>query len=338
MINYKQTIRNAFVLTMLVGLLLVGLWVDINVGYKQITMEQLWEILIGNGQPGLRFTLLELRIPRVLTVMFVGMGLAVSGCVLQGSCRNDMAEPGILGINAGAGLFLAIFLMNFVGGSISTSFLLPFVAFAGSLFTVFLDYQLSRVNGRVSSGRLLLVGIAVSTAASSITTMLMLRMSNSQHTFVQNWLSGSIWGAAWGNLRFLIPGILLLTVYLFYKSRTLNVMVLGDEAAIGLGVQVEHQRFILLFAAVGLSSLCCAVGGGISFIGLVCPHLSRRLIGPNYHVLIPASMLSGGVLMVWSDIIARTLLAPNELAVGIVAAVIGAPYFLYLLMRIERKC
>lgn len=162
--------------------------------------------------------------------------------------------------------------------------------------------------------------------------MLMLRMSDSEYAFVQNWLAGSIWGASWSNVHILFVCLLVLGLLAFYKSRTLNVLVLGNQTATGLGVEVSKQSAILLGIAIGMSSLCCAVGGGLSFVGLVCPHLARRLTGPNYRSLIGITALLGAVLLVFSDIISRTLLIPNEIPIGIVAAVIGAPYFLYLLI------
>ena len=125
----------------------------------------------------------------------------------------------------------------------------------------------------------------------------------------------------------------LLSAFLFYKSRTLNVISLGHQIATGLGVAVSRQTVVLLAAAVAMSSLCCAVGGGLSFVGLVCPHLARRLVGPDFRVLLGATLLTGALLMTFSDILSRTLLAPNEISIGIVAAVIGAPYFLYLLVK-----
>lgn len=264
-------------------LLLAAVWVDINAGYRPISLAEMMQIFSGGGEASLRYTLLELRLPRVLTSLLVGVGLSVAGCVLQGLSRNDMAEPGILGLNAGAGLFVAVFIVFFAGGS--------------------------------------------------LTTMLMLRMSDSDYAFVQNWLSGNIWGASWSNVRMLAIGLPLLALFMLYKSRTLNVLGLGTQAATGLGVAVSRDTLLLLGGAVAMSSLCCAVGGGMSFVGLVCPHLARRLVGPNFRVLIGASLLTGALLMTVADSISRTLLAPNELSIGIVAAVIGAPYFLYLLVK-----
>lgn len=333
MSNVKRRFRIILVLTVLSLLLVFGIWGGVNAGYRQIRVRDLLSIITGGGEPGLRYTFLMLRLPRVLTAVLVGMGLSVSGCILQSITGNEMAEPGVLGINAGAGLFLAAFLVFFTGTPRGYTFALPLIAFAGSLCTALLDYRLAAVRGKISPGRLLLTGIAVSTVATSLMTLFMQRMSSGEYAFVQSWLSGSIWGASWDNIRYLLPGIVLLTLFTIYKSRTLDILVLGPQLATGLGVGVRKQTMLLLGAAVGLSSLCCAVGGGISFIGLVCPHLARRLTGPASRVWLPASMLTGGVLMAWSDIISRTLLSPDELAIGVVATVIGVPYFLYLLVK-----
>lgn len=334
MIEHSKRKRRVFIVMLVLAVLLViGVWVDINAGYRQISLEQLWQIIIGQGEKGMAYTLIQLRLPRVLTSLLVGVGLAVAGCVIQGVSRNDMAEPGILGINAGAGLFVAIFIVFFTGSGLTSSVALPLLAFGGSICAALVDYRLALTRQGLSPRRLLLIGVAMSTAISSVTTMLMLRMSDGEYAFVQNWLSGSIWGATWPNVAMLLVGLAVLTAFVFYKSRTLNVLALGPQTATGLGVCVSRQTVLLLAAAIGMSSLCCAVGGGLSFVGLVCPHLSRKLVGPNFRVLLGTTVLVGALLMVVSDIISRTLLSPNEIPIGIVAAVIGAPYFLYLLIK-----
>lgn len=329
----RRRIRMVTVFMILIILLLAGIWLEINAGYRKISPEEMWEILKGGGTKSVRYTLLNLRLPRIFTSLLVGVGLAVSGCVIQGVSRNDMAEPGILGINAGAGLFVAAFLVLVPQSSVSLTVLLPVLAFAGSMAVAVLDYRLARTGQGISPRRLLLMGVAVSTAVSSVTTILMLRLPDSDYAFVQNWLSGSIWGANWQNVRLLFVSLLLLGLFVFYKSRTLNVLSLSYQTAVGLGAAVSRQTVILLGAAIAMSGLCCAVGGGLSFVGLVCPHMARRLVGPNYRILVPATVLTGSVLMTYADLISRTLLSPREIPVGIVAAVIGAPYFLYLLIK-----
>ena len=329
----RRRIRMVTVFMILIILLLAGIWLEINAGYRKISPEEMWEILKGGGTKSVRYTLLNLRLPRIFTSLLVGVGLAVSGCVIQGVSRNDRAEPGILGINAGAGLFVAAFLVLVPQSSVSLTVLLPVLAFAGSMAVAVLDYRLARTGQGISPRRLLLMGVAVSTAVSSVTTILMLRLPDSDYAFVQNWLSGSIWGANWQNVRLLFVSLLLLGLFVFYKSRTLNVLSLSYQTAVGLGAAVSRQTVVLLGAAIAMSGLCCAVGGGLSFVGLVCPHMARRLVGPNYRILVPATVLTGSVLMTYADLISRTLLSPREIPVGIVAAVIGAPYFLYLLIK-----
>lgn len=333
MTERRKRLRTSAVLVILAALALVALWCDINAGYRSISLEELGQILSGTASQSLTYTLVDLRLPRVLTSLLVGVGLSLSGCLLQGVSRNDMADPGVLGINAGAGLLVAAFIVFVPAGLFPSAVALPVLAFAGSAAVAFLGWRLSVVRGASSPRRLLLIGVALATGLSSATSLLMLRMSDGDYAFVQNWIAGSIWGASWENVAILAVGLALLVAGALYASRTLNVLGLGEAAATGLGVNVPRARAALTAVAVGASGLACAVGGGLTFVGLVCPHMARRLVGPNFRVLVPACVLVGAVLMLLADIISRTLLAPNEIPVGIVAAVIGAPYFLYLLAR-----
>ena len=333
MTERRKRLRTSAVLVILAALALVALWCDINAGYRSISLEELGQILSGTASQSLTYTLVDLRLPRVLTSLLVGVGLSLSGCLLQGISRNDMADPGVLGINAGAGLLVAAFIVFVPAGLFPSAVALPVLAFAGSAAVAFLGWRLSVVRGASSPRRLLLIGVALATGLSSATSLLMLRMSDGDYAFVQNWIAGSIWGASWENVAILAVGLALLVAGALYASRTLNVLGLGEAAATGLGVNVPRARAALTAVAVGASGLACAVGGGLTFVGLVCPHMARRLVGPNFRVLVPATVLVGVVLMLLADIISRTLLAPNEIPVGIVAAVIGAPYFLYLLAK-----
>ena len=333
MTERRKRLRTSAVLVILAALALVALWCDINAGYRSISLEELGQILSGTASQSLTYTLVDLRLPRVLTSLLVGVGLSLSGCLLQGISRNDMVDPGVLGINAGAGLLVAAFIVFVPAGLFPSAVALPVLAFAGSAAVAFLGWRLSVVRGASSPRRLLLIGVALATGLSSATSLLMLRMSDGDYAFVQNWLAGSIWGASWENVAILAVGLALLVAGALYASRTLNVLGLGEAAATGLGVNVPRARAALTAVAVGASGLACAVGGGLTFVGLVCPHMARRLVGPNFRALVPACVLVGAVLMLLADIISRTLLTPNEIPVGIVAAVIGAPYFLYLLAK-----
>ena len=185
-------------------------------GIPENQPEEMWEILKGGGTKSVRYTLLNLRLPRIFTSLLVGVGLAVSGCVIQGVSRNDMAEPGILGINAGAGLFVAAFLVLVPQSSVSLTVLLPVLAFAGSMAVAVLDYRLARTGQGISSRRLLLMGVAVSTAVSSVTTILMLRLPDSDYAFVQNWLSGSIWGPTGRMCGCFLSAFCFLGLFVFY--------------------------------------------------------------------------------------------------------------------------
>ena len=333
MADARRRVRTALVLAVLAVLAALALWADVNAGYRSISLEELGQVITGTAPQSLAYTLVELRLPRVLTSMLVGIGLAVAGCLLQGVSRNDMADPGVLGINAGAGLLVAAFIVFAPAGILPAGVALPALAFAGSLITALIGWRLSVVRGTSSPKRLLLIGVALATGLSSVTSLLMLRMGDGDYAFVQNWLAGSIWGATWPNVAMLAVGLGALVAIALFAARTLNVLALGEAAATGLGVNVRRASAGLLAVAVGCSGLCCAVGGGLTFVGLVCPHLARRLVGPNFRVLIPATVLVGAVLMLAADIVSRTLLMPNEIPVGIVAAVIGAPYFLYLLAK-----
>ena len=238
MTERRKRLRTSSVLVILAALALVALWCDINAGYRSISLEELGQILSGTASQSLTYTLVDLRLPRVLTSLLVGVGLSLSGCLLQGISRNDMADPGVLGINAGAGLLVAAFVVFVPAGLFPSAAALPVLAFAGSAAVAFLGWRLSVVRGASSPRRLLLIGVALATGLSSATSLLMLRMSDGDYAFVQNWLAGSIWGASWENVAILAVGLALLVAGALYASRTLNVLGLGEAAATGLGVNV----------------------------------------------------------------------------------------------------
>lgn len=329
-----RTSRAAAVLSVLAALTVLMIVVSLGTGQVRLAPAEVWQTLLGRGSSGQSLILFDFRLPRIIVSLLVGAGFAVSGCILQGLSRNALAEPGILGINAGAGLAVVLFIAYYPIQSGTPIFTLPLLAFAGAGATAALIYALAYSKDReTSSARLLVVGIAVAAGISAAMLVLTIRLDPTQYQFVSIWLAGSIWGANWHFVSALLPWILVLLPLAVFKSKVLNVMALGELQASGLGAAVGRERIALLAISVGLAGACVAIGGSISFVGLIGPHLARRLVGPKHQFALPASALLGALLLVTADTIGRIVLKSGEIPTGIVVAVIGAPYFLYLLAK-----
>lgn len=326
--------RTMITLTVLAILIAAAFVISVNTGYIKLSPLELIRTLFGGGTAKQQLVLFEFRLPRIFISILIGAGLAVSGCVLQALTRNELAEPGLLGINAGAGLMVVLFVTFFSAEHTASIFLLPFLAFLGAGLTAVLIFTLSYSQSEgFEPMRMVLVGIAVGVGISAVMIVLTIRLDPETYQFVATWLAGSIWGSNWKFVLSLLPWIVILLPYVFYKGRVLDVLNLGDQLATGLGAVIQKQRLALLGAAVALAGACVAVGGGIGFVGLIAPHLARRLIGPQHQALLPASALVGALMVIAADTLARWLIQPSEIPTGIVVAVIGAPYFLYLLAK-----
>ncbi|MDN9009647.1 FecCD family ABC transporter permease [Brevibacillus laterosporus] len=322
------------VITVFSILIVIAFIFSMNTGFIRLSPLELFQTLFGAGTDKQNLILFEFRLPRIVISLLIGAGLAVSGCVMQGISRNALADPGILGINAGAGLMVMLFISFYPTTAAAPIFLLPVLALIGAGLTAALIYSLAykRYEG-LSTTRLVLSGIAVAAGISAAMIVLTLKISPEKYQFVATWLAGSIWGTDWKFVLSLLPWILLLLPYVYYKARVMNVLTLGEQAAVGLGVSVSREQLVLIASAVGLAGSCVAVSGGIGFVGLIGPHLARRLVGPRHQILIPTAALAGALLVITADTIGRWMLQPSEIPAGIVVAVIGAPYFLYLLAR-----
>jgi iron complex transport system permease protein len=270
------------------------------------------------------------RLPRILLAFLVGAALAASGTIMQGIIRNPLADPYLLGVSEGAGVAAVILIVAVKNVSMT---LLPWAAFGGALLTAGLIYTLAWKNGSSTPIHLILIGIAISAVIGAVMTTILLfgRIDDVQQAYV--WLAGSVHGSNWEHVRALGGWLLVFLPIAFLTARSLNILGLGDDAAKGLGLQVERQRGLLLVISVALAAPAVAVSGTIGFVGLVAPHITRRLVGPSHEGLLPVSALFGGALIILADLIGRMVIAPSELPVGIVTAMIGAPYFLYLLYR-----
>jgi len=325
-----------WIISILVFLLLLLFFVSLNMGLVKIAPNAVLQTLIGNGTERDKLVLLEFRLPRMVLAVMIGAGLAFSGSILQAVSKNELADPGIIGINAGAGFAVVLFLF-IIQGSMSALaainlWLLPLFSFLGAVLAAALIYMLAWKKG-INPIRLVLVGIGINSGFAAAITIMQLKMNPQDFMKAAVWISGDIWGASWNFVLVILPWMLLLCIYALYKSHTLNQLSLGDQVAIGLGVHVERERLKVLFTAVALAGLCVSAGGGISFLGLVAPHIARKIMGPKHQYVLPVSALIGSFLLLLADTIGQNILAPTQISVGIVVAIISAPYFIYLLMK-----
>lgn len=334
--QHKSKKKNLFILSILSVLIVITFVISMNTGVIKLTPIEVIRTLFGLGNAQQQLILYEFRLPRIIIAVLVGMGLAISGAVLQGISKNALADPGILGINAGAGLAVILFISFFPATTAAPVYLLPVLAFAGAGVTAIVIYSLSyKRHEGITPMRLLLTGIAVAAGISSAMIVLTLRLSPENYQFAATWLAGSIWGSNWKFVLSLLPWLLVLLPFVYAKSRVLNILNLGDLTAVGLGASIEKERRWLLAASVGLAGASVSVSGGIGFVGLIAPHLARQLVGAKHQFLLPASALVGGLLVLMADTIGRSILEPSEIPAGIVVAVLGAPYFLFLLARLK---
>ena len=320
--------RRPLVLAAAALLLALTIVAGIAYGAVRVPLSDVWAALTGEHTGGGRYIVWNLRLPRVLLAVLVGMNLALAGALLQSLTRNPLAEPHLLGISAGGGLAAVLALKLAPGISFTR---LPALAFAGSLLGAALVYGLAW-RGGAAPLRLVLAGVAVGALLTAFTTGLLLTSSLTLQT-TMSWLAGGLAARTWTHLRALLPYWAIGGAAALLLSRTLDVLALGDEPAAGLGVRVQWMRALLTGIAALLTGSAVAVAGLIGFIGLIVPHIARMLVGPRHAYLLPVSALLGGSLLVAADAVARTIAAPRELPIGIVTAVAGAPFFLWLLRR-----
>ena len=273
------------------------------------------------------FTLMEYRLPRALLAIIIGSALAISGVLVQSVVRNPLASPDILGINNAAGLVavtVLIFLPNLA------FYWLPIFAFIGGVLSFILLWMICGFNFRPI--KMAIIGVALSALWAAISHYLMLTNPVEINTAML-WLTGSLWGRSWAYANVVLPWLLVLLPMAFFLCRDLDTLGLGENKASTLGVGVNKVQIIVLVLAVALSTTAVAICGSIAFLGLVAPHLARRLVGGRHRNLLPAALFIGAILLQVSDILARVITPPTELPAGVLTAIIGAPYFFYLLMR-----
>lgn len=276
--------------------------------------------------------IMSLRLPRVLLAMVVGASLGVAGGAFQGLFRNPMADPYVIGVSSGAALGAALAITIHPAVSLLGLGAVPLAAFAGALLTVLVVYSIARVGREVPVGNLLLSGVAVGAFLSAMVSMIIV-FSRRHLDEIVYWLMGSLAGRGWSHLGAALPYLAVGGAVLLFLARDLNALMLGDEEAAHLGVPVERTKKLILAAASLLTAAAVATCGVVGFVGLIVPHIVRLVVGPDHRALLPVSALAGSLLLVLADLLARTVVRPTELPVGVVTALIGGPFFLYLLRR-----
>lgn len=310
---------------LLLSLLVAGALVSLALGAVPLSPAEVWQGLWGGAD---HFTIQEYRLPRLLLALLVGSMSAVAGVMVQGVIRNPLASPDVLGISHGAGLAAVVLLTLLPGLSL---WLLPWIALTGGLLAALLLWLVCA--HRTAPVKLALCGVALSALYASITDFLLLTRPVEINAALL-WLTGSLWGRGWPQLFGILPWLSLLPLVLWLCQR-LNLAGLGEEQATTLGERVGRVRLLALLVAVCWSAATVAICGPIAFIGLVSPHLARALVGGCHQRLLPMAMLVGALLLLLADLAGRILAPPLELPAGIMTALLGAPYFLYLLFKMR---
>lgn len=338
---HKKKLKYSFVIIVLLLLILFAFYLHLTNGMFNISVIEVFETLFNlNDNEKFRLVVFEFRLPRIIISVLIGIGLSIAGLFLQGITKNELADPGILGINSGASaaVIMYMYFVNFNssvsdGSNFFSIFAMPIFGFIGGILAAILILLFSRNSNKMDMQRLILTGIAINSGFSAISMLFSMKMNSSDFEFAAIWQAGSTYNANWSFIYMMLPWIIILGIYLYNKVHLLDYFQLEESSIVSLGINLEKEKRKLLFACVGLISSCVCVAGNIGFIGLMAPHIARQLVGIKHRKLMPVTALVGVFLLILSDFIAKTVFAPSELAVGIVISIIGIPYFIYLLYK-----
>ncbi len=316
--------------------LAIAFILSLAIGSVFISPKELWDILRGMGNETFSFIVWQIRLPRTILIALTGAALSGSGAAYQGLFRNPLADPFLIGVASGAGLGAVIAMSVKWPYTFWGLMAIPMAAFIAALLTVFIVYFLARVGQTIPTTNLILAGVAFSSFATSLTSFLMLR-STSEVRRALGWLLGGASQAGWTAILAILPYLIIGLGILLISGHALNLLQFGDDQAQQLGLNVTRIKTILLIAASLATAAAVAFSGIIGFIGLIVPHLIRIWFGADYRRLIPLSILGGASALLVSDVIARIVLAPQEIPVGIITALVGAPFFLWVLRRSKNQ-
>ncbi len=335
-----KSTNGRFVTVLVCGVLIVltAVYFSLTNGTFDISVLNIIKTILRiHPQSDYDLVIFDFRLPRIVLGILIGFALGIAGTVIQGITRNGLADPGILGINAGAGMAVVLFMLLFQGTVSLTGWLgvmtMPLFGLAGGIAAIAIIFLFARQGGKLDPQRLILVGIAMSSGFGAVTMYISLKMNPQDYEMAAVWLAGSLHSANWKFVVATLPWMLTIPLILWLRSHVLDLFQMSEESVKGLGVSVEREKNLLLLCSIGLVSASVAVSGSISFVGLIAPHLARQLVGLQHKYIIPVSGVAGAAIVVISDFIGKTLFAPAELAVGIVVSILGVPYFVYLLLR-----
>ena len=304
-------------------------------------LYKVFGIKIGNLDEILNSTLFDIiwgvRMPRVLLGAFAGMALAMVGVIMQATIQNPLGDPYILGLSSGASLGATFSILIGFSGVLS-SFGAPLGAFLGALIASIFVYFLAKIGGRITPFKMILAGMVISSICSSLTSLIIfLSKDNEGIRTVNFWMMGSLAGAEWSNIVLPIAISVIPLIYFFTQYRNLNLMVLGDETSITLGLNIEKHRKIYMILSSLITGVIVSVCGTIGFVGIMIPHIVRLIFGTDHKTLLPFSALVGAIFLIWADVIARCAITNMELPIGIITSVIGAPFLLWLMVKGTRE-
>lgn len=323
--------KNTLLLFVFSGVVLLVALLSMGIGAIYIPPDQIFQFMLGEPS-SLTFMLENYRLPRAVLAILAGAGFAISGVILQGMIRNPLASPDVVGVTKGAGLFAVIVIILFPTASLVV---LPIVAFLGALAVAIALIYFAKKSGATPT-TFALVGMGVGAICQALTEFIMVKYPLQANDSLV-WLAGSLWGKGWDEVYGLLPWLLVFIPVSLALHRKLDIISLDEGSSTGLGLNVERTRYLLLLLAVALAGACVAAVGSIGFVGLIAPHMARKLFGHQHRFLMPGAAVLGALILLIADALGRGLNPPVEIPAGIVTAIIGVPYFLYLVRQEKQK-
>jgi iron complex transport system permease protein len=333
--------KNRFIITFIILAILVlaSFVICLSWGTYKISLLDVIKTLFGNGTKLQTTAIMNIRLPRILVGAFVGIALSTAGSILQTITKNDLADTGIIGINAGAAvaavIFIAFSTANYYSnlGELSI-YVLPLMAIIGASISALFIYMLSSRNG-IKPKRLLLIGIGINAGLNAFITFFTFRGGVGDYNRVLTWTSGSLWGAGWSYAKVIMPIVTVMFILVLLNHKKLDVLNLSDELSISLGLNLNRERKKFLTYVVILAGSATAFAGNIGFLGLISPHIARKLVGPYHKNFVIISAMISIIMVLLADSISRNLFSPIEIPAGITISVLGVPYFIYLMMKVK---